>query len=322
MRQKVKKTIASILISCFMILFIGTITTKAVATLELSVDSVEGVKKGDTITLKIKASNVAEQESKISGIKFDAYYDTENLEFVSAEKLDAASGGIDLNENYPEEGRVRIGIVSLTGLNKSGELYEVTLKAKENITKSEVEIRIETKEVVDSNNNEIPCETKNGTIKFAESAISNPENTEEKTAPSVEENNDESKTQENTSNETIEDKKEIKLSKQETKNLKEILNENSGINPDTKLTYKVENLEVAEIDEEGNITPKQEGTTNIEITDEEGNTITIPLIVTESEVNTQTEEEGKNNQIAIYILVTIVILIVIAVIVKFLKRGK
>lgn len=151
------------------------------AKFKLLVNSVENIKSGEEITLKIKLDNISKDESEISGIKFDVFYDKDNLEFVSAEKLNVASGSIDLYQDYPEEGRIRIGLISLTGINKSGELYEVTLKTKELITKKEVNIRIETKEVIDKNNNEIECEVENGVIKFEGISSENTEQTVQET---------------------------------------------------------------------------------------------------------------------------------------------
>lgn len=160
------KKITNILLLTIMIILLLSSKIYASPKFELSINGLDEVESGQTITFKIRGDNIPEQQSKIAGITFDVMYDKDNLEFVSCKKLDAANGTIDLNENYPEEGRVRIGIVSLIGLNNSGELYEVTLKTKQTFTKMETELRLITSEVIDSKDNEIPTEVRNKTIKF------------------------------------------------------------------------------------------------------------------------------------------------------------
>lgn len=173
MKYKISFILAIILI--VIILLTIKVNANANAKFKLLVNSVENIKSGEKITLKINLDNISKDESEISGIKFDVFYDKDNLEFVSAKKLNVASGSMDLYQDYPEEGRIRIGLISLTGINKSGELYEITLKTKELITKKEVDIRIETKEVIDKNNNEIECEIENGIVKFEGIAVENTE---------------------------------------------------------------------------------------------------------------------------------------------------
>ena len=88
--------------------------SKANAEISFSVDSLNDVEKSSNITVNIKGENFENASKKPNGIKFDLFYDSSLLEFVSAQKGDAVSSAIDLNENYTDEGRVRIGIVSLT----------------------------------------------------------------------------------------------------------------------------------------------------------------------------------------------------------------
>ncbi len=123
-----KKIIAT---SIMILIILSNITVFASSNVEFSIENKENVKSGDTINLKIKTANIEGQEKKISGIKLDIFYDKNDFEFVSAEQLDAANGTICLHENYADEGRIRIGAASLTGLKKSGEMYQIVLKAKE-----------------------------------------------------------------------------------------------------------------------------------------------------------------------------------------------
>lgn len=224
-----QKKLTYIAVLTFVIILLGTIKVYAVLKFELSVDRIKDVEAGKTVTLIIRGDNISEQENKISGIKFDIFYDTNNLEFVSADKLDAASGTIDLNENYPEEGRIRIGMVSLTGLNKSGELYKIELKAKEKLNKKEVEIRLEPKEIIDKENNEIPCEVKNGAITFKEKTGESKEEIIEENkqeVTNINENINQNESHIAQTQENLKNTNQITIITEENKNIKELLNEN------------------------------------------------------------------------------------------------
>lgn len=126
-RIKVRKIIA---ISIILLIILSNITVFASSDVEFSIGDQENVKPGDTVKLEITVENIEEQEKKISGIKLDVFYNKDDFDFVSAKHLDASNGAICLHENYTEEGRIRIGAASLTGLEQSGKLYEVNLKAK------------------------------------------------------------------------------------------------------------------------------------------------------------------------------------------------
>ena len=81
----------------------------------------------ENFSIKIIGENFDESK-ELAGIKLDIFYDNTAFKFVDAKKMKASGMAITLHENYANEGRVRIGIVSLTGLSTSGELYEIKFK--------------------------------------------------------------------------------------------------------------------------------------------------------------------------------------------------
>ncbi len=299
--------------------------------IEFSIDGKEQVKSGDTISLIIRASNMENQEKKPVGIKLDVYYEKELLEFVSAQKKDVANNSFELNQNYPEEGRIRIGIVSMYSIDKSGELYEVKFKAKENLSKEQTEVRIEVNELIDGDDNEIPSTVKNGIVSFDKTQV-----TENNNAQSVQpENNQSSDGQvENSQNvanqnkvqteENTEKAQNIIIKKEENKNIKDLIKENyPTIDTEKSLTWTVENPEILEIDEEGNITPKNVGTTNIEITDTEGNKQLMPITIDENIASIPEDclpPEQKNLDMGKLIIIGIIILVILVFIIIFVKR--
>lgn len=318
-----RTTIKIILLTLFMIfsLFIGKVN--ADSNIEFSIESKEGVKAGDTVSFIIRMDNVSEQDKKPVGIKLDVYYEKDLLEFVSAEKKDVANGSIDLNQDYPEEGRIRIGVVSISAIKNSGELYAVTFKVKNDITKNEAEVRLEINELIDADDNEIPYTVKNGIIKFEGVQVQN-----------TSQQNDEQENENVQNTEGVEGQEtgNLTLTSGESKNIKDIIKEKyPDMNVQGQLTWKVENPEILEIDDQGNIIQKKEGTTNVEVTDEEGNTKTIPITI--SSVTSNTDEAQEPNQVeaddsknivilVVGIIIAIIIVVIIIIIIIKKKRKK
>ena len=313
-----------ILLALIIITILFTSKVNASSGIEFSINNKEGVKAGDTFSLIIRIDNVPEQNKKKEGIKLDVLYENNLLEFVSASKKDAVSGAIDLSQNYPEEGRIRIGVVSMLSMDKSGELYEVTFKAKNDLIKSESEVRIEIKELIDADNNEIPYTVKNGTIKFEGAQLQNDsqKSSNEQAVENVQ-NNEEVKEQESET---------VTIENGKSKNIKDIIKEKyPEIDTQSNLTWKVENPEILDIDDQGNITPKKEGITNIEVTDENGNTKTIPITIGSITSNSdETQEEAvkeaktdNNKDVGIIVVgVIIAIVIVLASLIIVKKKRK
>ena len=200
------KTKTILVIAVFLIILsIIMPTANASTNVEFSINSKNGIKAGKEFPTIVRIDNIPEQEQKPSGIKFDLFYDKDVLEVVSIKKKDTLNGTFEINKNYPDEGRIRMGFATIGGLQKSGELYEIKFKAKEKLTKKECELRIEVKELTDSENNSLQYITKNGTIKFAgkieTTSQENIDNQEQKENTDGQENNTETTENENSQNE-------------------------------------------------------------------------------------------------------------------------
>ena len=130
------KTKTILVIAVFLIILsIIMPTANASTNVEFSINSKNGIKAGKEFPTIVRIDNIPEQEQKPSGIKFDLFYDKDVLEVVSIKKKDTLNGTFEINKNYPDEGRIRMGFATIGGLQKSGELYEIKFKAKEKLTK-------------------------------------------------------------------------------------------------------------------------------------------------------------------------------------------
>lgn len=253
------KTKTILVIAVFLIILsIIMPTANASTNVEFSINSKNGIKAGKEFPTIVRIDNIPEQEQKPSGIKFDLFYDKDVLEVVSIKKKDTLNGTFEINKNYPDEGRIRMGFATIGGLQKSGELYEIKFKAKEKLTKKECELRIEVKELTDSENNSLQYITKNGTIKFAgkieTTSQENIDNQEQKENTDGQENNTETTENENSQNE--EQKNSAKKDDENGTNSEETQsaeNITEGETNDEKIEGKNDESKLAENKNEKNI---------------------------------------------------------------------
>ena len=253
------KTKTILVIAVFLIILsIIMPTANASTNVEFSINSKNGIKAGKEFPTIVRIDNIPEQEQKPSGIKFDLFYDKDVLEVVSIKKKDTLNGTFEINKNYPDEGRIRMGFATIGGLQKSGELYEIKFKAKEKLTKKECELRIEVKELTDSENNSLQYITKNGTIKFAgkieTTSQENIDNQEQKENTDGQENNTETTENENSQNE--EQKNSAKKDDENGTNSEETQsaeNITDGETNDEKIEGKNDESKLAENKNEKNI---------------------------------------------------------------------
>ena len=160
------RTIQKITIIFLTLLLVGilTINVHASEKITFSIDNLNDVEQGSNITLTLKGENFEDANPKPIEIKVDVFYDADVLEYISAEKGSVVGSTMALHENYTDEGRIRIGIVSFTSIDKSGDLYSIQFKVKDNLQVSNSDVRIEISEVSDSSGNEIDADVKNATM--------------------------------------------------------------------------------------------------------------------------------------------------------------
>ena len=321
------RTIQKITIIFLTLLLVGilTINVHASEKITFSIDNLNDVEQGSNITLTLKGENFEDANPKPIGIKLDVFYDADVLEYISAEKGSVVGSTMALHENYTDEGRIRIGIVSFTSIDKSGDLYSIQFKVKDNLQVSNSDVRIEISEVSDSSGNEIDADVKNATITFkgVEKTEQNVENiseisnTETETNGNDEETNNEAEV--NVSDEQVNDNgennnttKKINFTQQD-ENISNMLNQNTSLDIENGLEWEIENPEVLEIDEEGNITPKANGTTNVIVRDRNGN---------EEVITIEVEEQNTTFIIILGIIIIIIIIVIIIIIIKKKRKSK
>ena len=338
-KMKLAQKVVRILFILIIIIAFGAITVKASDKIIFSVEDINDVESGSTINVVVQAKNLENASQKPIGIKLDLLYNPDVIEYISAEKGKNAGSAIALHENYTDEGRIRIGLVSFADMNQSGEYYSVQFKVKDNISVASTPITLEVAEVSDSSGNAINCDIQNAIISFKGVTIQENPKQEDDDDANKEETNSENQVESNETNNEKEagakgednvDKTEQSLGiaqkiaiTDKNKNITSFFKEDSKLEVGTELTYEVENPEILEIDEQGNIVPKEKGTTKVTIRDTNNQEEIITIEVGDKE--TLEEKSEVSTRIILIslggIIVIIIIVVTVTVIVKKKKKA-
>lgn len=331
-KMKLAQKVVGILFILIIIIAFGAITVKASDKITFSVEDINDVEPGSTINVVVQAKNLENASQKPIGIKLDLLYNPDVIEYISAEKGKNAGSAIALHENYTDEGRIRIGLVSFADMNQSGEYYSVQFKVKDNISVASTPITLEVAEVSDSSGNAINCDVQNAIISFKGVTTQENPKQEEKDDANKKEINSENQVENNEKdNEKEEAKGEDNVDKTEQslgiaqkiaitdkdENITSFLKEDSKLEVGTELTYEVENPEILEIDEQGNIVPKEKGTTKVTIRD----TNNQEEIITIEVGNEETLEENSEVSTGI-ILISLGVIIIVVTVTIVVKKKK
>lgn len=194
-------------------------------------------KENVTVSIYMQDTN-----PNIVTLGLDLKYDTSKLEYVSSKAGKDLSATLKLDENIPEESRVAIAIISVTGLKKDGLYYQVNFKVKD--TSKDIPLELSLREATDSKGNDIKVETTGGKVKISSEEVKQEEKNTTQKIENFEVNNVEDLT-------SIED----------------IITQSASIEVGTEdiITYEVEDTSVAEILNDGTIIPNQNGTSKVRV---------------------------------------------------------
>ena len=195
----------------------------------------------DEVTVEVYMENV---DSKIVTLGLDLFYDSSKLEYQDSKAGKDLSATIKLAENVPEESRVAIGVVSLSGLKKDGLYYSIDFKIKD--TSENISLKLNCREATDSNGNDIDIVSKDGVIKISK---------------------DEAKQEEKKTNTNQQINSFEKTELEELENIENIITENGNveISSEDNLVYETENSSIVEVLDDGTIIPNQDGKTNVRV---------------------------------------------------------
>lgn len=108
----------------------------------------------ENVTVSIYMENVNEE---IVTLGLDLKYDTSKLEYINSKAGKDLKATLKLDEDFPEESRVAIGIIAMNGLKNNGLYYQITFKVKDD--SSNIPLEISLREATNSDGKDIQVET-------------------------------------------------------------------------------------------------------------------------------------------------------------------
>lgn len=195
-----------------------------------------------TVSIYMKDTN-----PDIVTLGLDLKYDTSKLEYVNSKAGKDLTATLKLDENMPEESKVAIAVLSISGLKKDGLYYQITFKVKD--ASQDIPLELLVKEATDSDGNDIKIETTNGKIVIA----------------TAEKEPVENKPIENKPVEKIEDFEVDKVD--EITSIEDVISNVTKIEvgQDDVITYEVEDTDIVEILKDGTIIPNKNGTSKVRV---------------------------------------------------------
>lgn len=233
--MKLMKKIIYILILLF---FACQIKVYGAGTPYFYVDDVTKEDNSETVDVKFYAENM--KGSSLSKIGFVINYDSSKLEYVSSRLGNGISSDIKMAFNKELDGKLRIGIVSLSNINTNGLYYIVTFKVKD--TESDIPLELTLKESKNKSDNNVSVSYSGATIRMK------------------------SKDGKTNGNQTIDD---FHYTNDDDKDIsiEDIIKENGNVDfsDDDELTYEIEDSDIIDIMHNGTIIANKDGKTNVRV---------------------------------------------------------
>lgn len=169
-----KKYTALLLIFCMVFGFGGgVINAEEMTPTEIRVNSLTG-KGGDEVTISVEM----DADSKLMAGMFEFLYDSTKFEIVYDEseyedepmiprvKIGEALEGSTFDVNVVEEGRIKVGVIKTAQIRKDGNIFDVTLKVKDDVEGGESPITLNVLEFRNDKIELLNPVVKNGSVKI------------------------------------------------------------------------------------------------------------------------------------------------------------
>lgn len=235
---------AKLLIIVSLVMLVIPVLSFADGTPKLFLEDTVKYENSDKVTLNIRMENI-ESAEKIVALGINVKYDASKLEFTGSKAGKDLKATIKHDQDFPEEGRFSIAIISVSGLSKDGLYYSATFRVKEGV-KENIPIELEVSEATDSDGNNINIETTGTIIKLSS------------------EQKEETKILEPT-NQVVENFEITEI--EPVTSIETVITENGNIEvrEEDVLSYEVENSNVIELLDDGTIIPNQDGTSKVKL---------------------------------------------------------
>ena len=260
--------ITKICLIIFVLLF--SVKVEAVTKPSFYIKDVTKYSNSNKVVIEIYSENISKN---ITSWSLDVKYDSKKLEFLNSKAGKDLSATFKLAENVPQESKVSMGAINITGFDKEGLYYQVSFKVLDD--SADIPVELVAKEVCDKDGNDVSCSVKSGKIII----------------PKEEKIKTETRT---------EIKKEINdfevTEIEQLESIENILINSANMKFDIEddLVYETEHIDILEIMDDGTMIPKSNGITTVRIKNNYQLIGTVEIEVKDEKIIRVTKVENNN----------------------------
>ena len=260
--------ITKICLIFFVLLF--SVKVEAVTKPSFYIKDVTKYSNSNKVVIEIYSENISKN---ITSWSLDVKYDSKKLEFLNSKAGKDLSATFKLAENVPQESKVSMGAINITGFDKEGLYYQVSFKVLDDSV--DIPVELVAKEVCDKDGNDVSCSVKSGKIIIPK----------------------EEKIKTETRTETKKEINDFEVTEiEQLESIENILINSANMKFDIEddLVYETEHIDILEIMDDGTMIPKSNGITTVRIKNNYQLIGTVEIEVKDEKIIRVTKVENNN----------------------------
>lgn len=260
--------ITKICLIIFVLLF--SVKVEAVTKPSFYIKDVTKYSNSNKVVIEIYSENISKN---ITSWSLDVKYDSKKLEFLNSKAGKDLSATFKLAENVPQESKVSMGAINITGFDKEGLYYQVSFKVLDDSV--DIPVELVAKEVCDKDGNDVSCSVKSGKIIIPK----------------------EEKIKTETKTETKKEINDFEVTEiEQLESIENILINSANMKFDIEddLVYETEHIDILEIMDDGTMIPKSNGITTVRIKNNYQLIGTVEIEVKDEKIIRVTKVENNN----------------------------
>ena len=260
--------ITKICLIIFVLLF--SVKVEAVTKPSFYIKDVTKYSNSNKVVIEIYSENISKN---ITSWSLDVKYDSKKLEFLNSKAGKDLSATFKLAENVPQESKVSMGAINITGFDKEGLYYQVSFKVLDD--SADIPVELVAKEVCDKDGNDVSCSVKSGKIIIPK----------------------EEKIKTETRTETKKEINDFEVTEiEQLESIENILINSANMKFDIEddLVYETEHIDILEIMDDGTMIPKSNGITTVRIKNNYQLIGTVEIEVKDEKIIRVTKVENNN----------------------------
>lgn len=256
---------------CFIIfVLLFSVKVEAVTKPSFYIKDVTKYSNSNKVVIEIYSENISKN---ITSWSLDVKYDSKKLEFLNSKAGKDLSATFKLAENVPQESKVSMGAINITGFDKEGLYYQVSFKVLDD--SADIPVELVAKEVCDKDGNDVSCSVKSGKIIIPK----------------------EEKIKTETKTETKKEINDFEVTEiEQLESIENILINSANMKFDIEddLVYETEHIDILEIMDDGTMIPKSNGITTVRIKNNYQLIGTVEIEVKDEKIIRVTKVENNN----------------------------